>query len=119
MKHTLAAVFINLQTAQQARSALLAAGFSGSELTLSSRGTSRAWASRVTLAGRVGNFLRSLVEKDAGIYPIDREDVSQGRSVLTVTCETGDRLDEATAIVDRFEPVESAGQAGTGFPNRG
>lgn len=116
MKHTLAAVFSDLGPAQEARSALIGAGFAPAELSLSSRGTTHAWRPPGASGGRLANWFMRLFETGGEDYPKDVADVGQGRSVLTVTCESLERLDAAKAVIAAFAPIGNSQQAGTGSP---
>ncbi|TFW19633.1 hypothetical protein E4L96_11570 [Massilia arenosa] len=116
MKYTLAAVFADLDPAQRARTALQRGGFAPAELSLSSRSTSHAWAAQESLGGRIANWFLRLLERGGEVYPRDTPDRGQGRSVLTVTCDSQARLDQAHAIIAAFSPIESDQQAGTGSP---
>jgi len=109
MQHTLLAVFDNRSDAEKALDALIAGGFPRSQLRLS-EGESGA-AEPEPAAHGIGAGIRRFF---ADIFGTDRGEhaqmyaaaVSSGRHVLSLEADTGEEVERAADIVERFGPVD-------------
>jgi uncharacterized protein (TIGR02271 family) len=116
MQHTLAAVFDDRSAAQQAKDALLQAGFRDTDIHLNASGTlsDSGQPTTGTLTGhtdesigeRIKHFFADLFGTEHEDTHVYTEAVNRGKCVLTLTCDSDERMDEASDIVERFSPVD-------------
>lgn len=119
MQHTLVAVFDNRSDAQSAMDELLGAGFTRTNVNVSSAdagtegdtGTGAVGTSGDThhegVGASISHFFSNLFGADNDEHATRYAGaVSQGRHVLTVTAESEPEVERAADVVERFGPVD-------------
>lgn len=116
MEQTVAAVFDTEAHAQAARSDLMAAGFSASDMHINASqqmetsgttaGTGGDTASEhESMGGKISHFFHNLFGGEDDHAAIYSEAVNRGSHVLTVTARDDDQLTRATDILNRHNPI--------------
>lgn len=119
MKHTLVAVFENRSDAQEAMDELHAAGFSRTDLNISSA-DSTGQASNLTgssvstgeaheegVGASIKHFFSGLFGSEHEEYASHYSDaVTRGHHVLTLATDSEPEAERATDIIERFRPVD-------------
>lgn len=138
MQHTIAAVFDNRSSAQQAMDDLIASGFARDEMRLSEDGAGGP-GSQTAAAGQVReeegvgsgikHFFRDLLGSDTSEHAqVYSEAVSRGHYVLTLNTSDESDVERASDIVERYNPIDidehaaqwrSAGWTGAEPPRTG
>ena len=105
----LVAVYDDYATAQQAEQDLLKNGFTKDEIKVSSGSDSSTSTTEHEHEGGISGFFRNLFGGHADADTTESheyaEAVRRGGSVITATVDD-DRIDAATAILDRYNPVD-------------
>lgn len=122
MANTVVGVYDSYAQAQNAMNELLACGFSRDEVQLSpesDRSTTAQTSTTTTHdqhgASGIGNFFRSLfgMDEDRADRDVYSEAVRRGSCVLTVYADSDEQGDQATDIMNRFNPVDIDERAST------
>ena len=108
MQHTLVAVFDNRSDGQNALDALLASGFSRTDVNLSSADSAGQTAAHDEGIGTsIKNFFTGIFGADSDEHASRYSDaVSGGRHVLTLTTESEPDVERAADVIERFGPVD-------------
>ncbi|WP_338761114.1 YsnF/AvaK domain-containing protein [Massilia sp. METH4] len=120
MSHTLAAVFDNRASAEQARQELISSGIGADSIQLSSTSSSTADASAAASTGStsasgtgehsmgdsIRNFFSNMFGDDDDDRHVYGEAVNRGNVVLTVQTPTQDEVERAADIIERFGPLD-------------
>ncbi|WP_377702439.1 hypothetical protein [Pseudoduganella sp. UC29_71] len=101
MTHTLAAVFDNQQSAEQARQAVLAGGFREHEVQLSGADTGSH-----SIGSSIKHFFAKLFGDDDDKSDTYAEAVNRGHPVLTVQADSLPELERAADIIEAYGPVD-------------
>ncbi|MES3025858.1 MAG: YsnF/AvaK domain-containing protein [Pseudomonadota bacterium] len=117
MQHTIAAVFDNRSSAQQAIDDLVASGFAREQVRLSEGDTTGMGAQSTTstsathedqgIGASIKNFFSDMFggdnSQDARMYS---EAVSRGNYVVTLTAGSESEVERAADIVERYNPID-------------
>jgi uncharacterized protein (TIGR02271 family) len=122
MQHTIAAVFDNRSSAEQARDDLLASGYPRDQIRLSEGSSAGMGAVNTSATGTrtddqsfgssIKNFFSDLFggdhSEDARMYS---EAVARGNFVVTLTTDSESEVERAADIIERYNPVDIDEQA--------
>ena len=115
MQHTLAAVFDNRTSAQQAMDELIRCGFPSQDLTLkdSSAGNASAPAGRVETGDRDESFGQSVMHFFSDLFGAHHADthvyteaVNRGNTVLTFCTDDQDKVERAADVIEAYGPID-------------
>ena len=115
MQHTLAAVFDNRTSAQQAMDELVRCGFPQQDLTLkdSSSESDSASAGRVETGDRDESFGESVMHFFSDLFGAHHADthvyteaVNRGNAVLTFRTDDQDKVERAADIIEAYGPID-------------
>jgi uncharacterized protein (TIGR02271 family) len=115
MQHTLVAVFDNRSSAQSAMDELLSAGFSRTDVSVSSSDTTAGTTAGSTAATTQDEGVGSSVKHFfSNLFGDDHDEhasryagaVSQGHYVLTVTTQSDADVERASDAIERFNPLD-------------
>lgn len=107
MSHTLAAVFDNRSSAQQAMDELISTGFPRSGVSLQEAGAGASYAAGSddgSFLSGIKHLFNSLFSRDdASVYA---EAIQRGNCVLTLNARSEDEVERASDVIERYGPID-------------
>lgn len=110
MENTVIGVYDSYAQAQNAMNELIASGFSPNDVQLrpDAQGTTATTTATSARGTGIGHFFRSLfgMDEDRTEGDVYSEAVRRGSCVLTAHADSDERRDQATDIMNRFDPID-------------